>query len=36
MTEAPESGPSPGVAEKDAPGVIAKPPFIYLGFLALM
>jgi protein-S-isoprenylcysteine O-methyltransferase Ste14 len=23
------------VAEKDAPGVIAKPPFIYLGFLAL-
>ncbi|MCH6588570.1 MAG: isoprenylcysteine carboxylmethyltransferase family protein [Proteobacteria bacterium] len=35
MTDAPEPGPGPGAAEPDAPGVIAKPPFIYLGFLAL-
>lgn len=35
MTDAPESGSGPGVGENDAPGVIAKPPFIYLGFLAL-
>ena len=35
MTDAPEPGPGLGAAEQDAPGVIAKPPFIYLGFLAL-
>ncbi len=35
MTDAPEPGPGLGAAEPDAPGVIAKPPFIYLGFLAL-
>ncbi len=35
MTDAPEPGPGPGAVEQDAPGVIAKPPFIYLGFLAL-
>lgn len=35
MTDTPEPGPGPGAAEQDAPGVIARPPFIYLGFLAL-
>ncbi len=35
MKDKPEPGPGPGAAERDVPGVIAKPPFIYLGFLAL-
>ncbi len=35
MTDAPEPAAGPDAAEPDAPGVIAKPPFIYLGFLAL-
>ncbi len=35
MTDTPESGTGPGAVEKDVPGVIAKPPFIYLGFLGL-
>ncbi len=35
MTDAPEPGPGLGARDQDAPGVIAKPPFIYLGFLAL-
>ncbi len=35
MTDAPEPGPGLGAVDQDAPGVIAKPPFIYLGFLAL-
>jgi protein-S-isoprenylcysteine O-methyltransferase Ste14 len=35
MTDTPESGPGPGAAEQDTPGVIARSPFIYLGFLVL-
>ncbi len=35
MADTPEPGPGLGAAENDAPGVVAKPPFIYLGFLAL-
>ncbi len=35
MTEVPEPGPGHGAAQQDAPGVIARPPLIYLGFLAL-
>ena len=35
MTQIPEPGPGNGAARQDAPGVIARPPFIYLGFLAL-
>jgi protein-S-isoprenylcysteine O-methyltransferase Ste14 len=35
MTDTPEPGPGLGAAEQDAPGVIARPLFIYLGFLVL-
>ena len=35
MAQSPEPEAAPGVAGQDAPGVIAKPPFIYLGFLVL-
>ncbi len=35
MTQFPEPGHELGAAQQDAPGVIARPPLIYLGFLAL-
>ncbi len=35
MTQIPEPGPGHGATRQDTPGVIARPPLIYLGFLAL-